>query len=59
MQFSNVIYIIKKKYCKIVNVFLPISFLICFGYKKEPSHLDSSFEYQKYMFWLRIKKIDF
>ena len=24
--------------CKIVNIFLPIHFYICFGYSKEPSH---------------------
>ena len=26
---------------------------------KEPSHLDSSFEYPQHMFWLRNKKINF
>ena len=42
--------------CKIVNIFLPISFNICFWVLKEPSHLDSSFEYPQHMFWLRNKK---
>ena len=44
---------------KIVNNFLPISFNICFGCSKEPSHLDGSFEYPQHMFWLRNKKINF
>ena len=35
---------------KIVNIFLPISFNICFGCSKEPSHLDGSFEYPQHMF---------
>ena len=30
-----------------------------FGFSKEPSHRDGSFEYPKHMFWLRIKKINF
>ena len=35
----------KKKFeRKIVNIFLPISFNICFGCSKEPSHLDGPFE---------------
>ena len=41
---------------KIVNIFLPISLNICFGYTKEPSHLDGSFEYPQHMFRLRNKK---
>ena len=28
----------KKFQCKIVNIFLPIFFSICFGCSKEPSH---------------------
>ena len=28
----------KKCQCKIVNIFLPMVFRICFGYSKEPSH---------------------
>ena len=42
---------------KIVNIFLLISFSICFGCSKEPSHRDGSFEYPQHMFWLRIKEI--
>ena len=42
-----------------VNISLPISFNICFGCSKEPSHLDGSFEYPQHMFWLRNKKINF
>ena len=45
--------------CKIINIFLPISFNICFGCSKEPSHWDGSFEYPQHMFWLRNKKIKF
>ena len=48
---------------KIVNIFLPISFKICFGCSKirfgcskEPSHWDGSFEYPQHMFWLTNKK---
>ena len=49
----------KKFQRKIVNIFLPIIFSICFGCSKEPSHLDSSFNYPQHMFWLRNKKIMF
>ena len=41
---------------KIVNIFLPILFSICFGCSKEPSHLDGSFKNPQHMFWLRNKK---
>ena len=44
---------------KIVDIFLPISFNICFGCSKEPSHGDGSFEYPQHMFWLRNKKNSF
>ena len=44
---------------KIVNIVLPISFNICFGCSKEPSHYDGSFEYPQHMFWLRSKKFNF
>ena len=44
---------------KIVNIVLPISFNICFGYTKEPSHGDGAFEYPQHMFWLRNKEINF
>ena len=49
----------KKIQPKIVNIFLPISFTICFGCSKEPSCSDGSFEYPQQMFWLRNKKISF
>ena len=49
----------KKMGLKIVNIFLPISFNICFGCSKEPSDWDGSFEYPQHMFWLRNKKINF
>ena len=32
---------------------------MCFGYSKEPSHRDGSFEYPQHMFWLRNKKNNF
>ena len=44
---------------KSVNIFLPIIFNICFGYSKELSHCDGSFEYPQHMFWLGNKKIIF
>ena len=44
---------------KIVNIFLPIVFSICFGCSKELSHSDGSFEYPQHMFWLRNKKMIF
>ena len=44
---------------KNVNIFLPISFNICFGCLKEPSYWDGSFVYPQHMFWLRNKKISF
>ena len=44
---------------KILYMFLPIIFNMCFGCSKEPSHWDGSFEYPQRMFWLRNKKINF
>ena len=41
---------------KIVNIFLPIIFSLCFGCSKEPSHWDGSFEHSQHMFWMRNKK---
>ena len=32
---------------------------MCFGFSKEPSQLDGSFEEPQHMFWLRNKKIIF
>ena len=40
-------------------VLLSISLNIRFGYSKEPSHRDGSFEYPQHMFWLRNQKIIF
>ena len=45
----------QKFWCKIVNIFFSISLNICVGCSKEPSHLDGSFEYPQYTFWLRNK----
>ena len=44
---------------KIVNIFLPISFNICFWCPKQPSHWGASFEYPQNMFLLRNKKNSF
>ena len=44
---------------EIVTIFLPISYNICFGCSKEPSHRDGSFDYPQHMIWLRNKKINF
>ena len=44
---------------EIVNIFLSISFNFCFGSSKEPSPLDSSFEYLQHKFWLRNNIITF
>ena len=49
----------KKFQRKIVDIFLPINFNICFGCSKELSHCDGSFECPQHMFWLRNKKIKF
>ena len=50
---------IKKTFdSKIVNIFLSISFNICFGCSKEPSQWDGSLEYQQHMLWLRNMKFD-
>ena len=46
----------KKFQRKIVNIFLPIIFSICFECSKKTSHWDSSFKYPQQMFWLRNKK---
>ena len=50
---------LKKFEGKIVHVFLPIRFNMCFGCIKELSHSDGSFEYPQHMFWLRNKKLFF
>ena len=42
-----------------VNIFLAISYNMCFGCSKEPSNWDSSLEYQQHMFWLKNKKTNF
>ena len=42
---------------KVVKIFLPMPFGICFGCSKEPSQC--SFKYPQHMFWLRIQKIIF
>ena len=39
---------------KIVNIFLPIIFNICFGCSKEPSHWDSSFECPHMFYLIRL-----
>ena len=49
----------QKNQRKIVNIFLPISFSLCFGCSKEPSHWDGTFEFPQHMFWLRNQKIIF
>ena len=50
----------QKNQRKIVNIFLPIIFRICFIFpSKIPSHWDGSFEYPQHMFWLRNEKIIF
>ena len=41
--------------CKIVIFYLYISLSMCFECSKELFHLDSSFEYQQHMFWVRNK----
>ena len=51
-------------YAKIIWVKLRFFFSsiildICFGFSKEPSHRDGSFEYPQHMFWLRNKKNNF
>ena len=40
-----------------MNIFLSISFCICFGCSKESSHWDDFFEYPQHMFWSSNKKI--
>ena len=42
---------------KIVNIFLPMSFNICFGCSKELSYSDGSFEYPQHIFWFINKKV--
>ena len=45
---------------KIVNIFyLSINLNNCFGCSKEPSHRDSSFEYQQRIIRCRISKLIF
>ena len=44
---------------KIVNIFLPIIFSICFGCSKEPPHCDGCFEYPQHMSWLKNKTVIF
>ena len=52
----NLVLINKIFESKIVNIFLPITFNICFGCPKEPSNLASSFEYPQHMF--RVEKYE-
>ena len=42
-----------------LNYILTHQFKHVFGYSKEPSHLDASFEYPKGMFWMRNKRNSF
>ena len=44
---------------KIVIIFLPINFNMCFGCSKDSSYRDSYFEYPQRMFWMRIKENSF
>ena len=45
---------------KIVNIFLPISFNICFGCSKVPSHWEEgSLVYPQHTFWMRNKFLFF
>ena len=39
-----------------MNIFLSVSFNICFGCSKEQSHWDGSLECPQHMFWLKIRK---
>ena len=50
--YLTLVKIIKLFGRKSVNIFLPISFSICFGCSKEPFHCDGYFEYPQNMFWL-------
>ena len=43
----------------IVNIFLSISFNMCFGCSKETSHRDGSFEHPQHRFWMRNKNFFF
>ena len=49
----------KNNLLKIGIIFLSISVIMCFGYSKEASHQDGSFEYPQHMFWLKNKKNNF
>ena len=44
---------------KNVIIFLAVSLNMCYGSLKEPSHRDSSFEYQQHMFGLEIREFIF
>ena len=44
---------------KIAIIYLSFSYNMCFGWTKEPSHWDGSFEHPQHMFWLRNKKNSF
>ena len=44
---------------KLVNIFIPISFNICFGCSKEPSHWGGSFEYPQHNFGWERRKLNF
>ena len=52
VRFFYWVYINIKIEREIVNIFLPIHFNICFGYSKEPSHRDGSFEYAQHIFFV-------
>ena len=40
------------------KIFLPISFNVCFGCSKGPSHWDDSFGYTQHIFWSNNKKLN-
>ena len=59
LVISTWVQLSKKVQRKIAINFLSISLNMCFGYSKELSHCDGSFEYPQHMFWLRTKKNNF
>ena len=49
----------RKIWHKIVSIFLSINLNICFGFSKEPSHRDGSYEHPQHMVWSNNKKNKF
>ena len=47
-KYKSIGQVKQKQFAKIAVIFLSISLNMCFGFSKEPSHRDGSFEYPQH-----------